>query len=87
MVLQWQSTQLGHDHESRPALDVVITKYNSSHAYQVADALAWRGETDQAFNGWSGLTNSAMVLWPWSRSTRSWSRCAATRASMHCCAR
>jgi tetratricopeptide (TPR) repeat protein len=40
---------LGHADESRRALDEVITKSAGSGGYQIAEAYAWRGETDKAF--------------------------------------
>jgi len=40
---------LGHPMESQRALDELIAKHASDGAYQVAEALAWRGEKDKAF--------------------------------------
>jgi TolB-like protein len=40
---------LGHARESQQARDELIAKHASDGAYQVAEALAWRGEKDKAF--------------------------------------
>jgi TolB-like protein/Flp pilus assembly protein TadD len=40
---------LGHAQESQQALDELISKHAPDGAYQVAEALAWRGEKDKAF--------------------------------------
>jgi TolB-like protein len=40
---------LGHAKESQQALDELIAKHASDGAYQVAEAFAWRGEKDKAF--------------------------------------
>ena len=40
---------LGHAKESQQALDELIAKHGPDGAYQVAEALAWRGEKDKAF--------------------------------------
>ena len=40
---------LGHASESDQSLDEQIAKYGHSSAYQVAEAYAWRGEKDKAF--------------------------------------
>jgi TolB-like protein/Tfp pilus assembly protein PilF len=40
---------LGHAKESQQALDELIVKHASDGAYQVAEAFAWRGEKDKAF--------------------------------------
>ncbi len=40
---------LGHGKESEQALDELIAKHAPDSAYQVAEALAWRGENDKAF--------------------------------------
>jgi TolB-like protein/lipoprotein NlpI len=40
---------LGHAKESQQALDELIDKHAQDGAYQVAEALAWRGENDKAF--------------------------------------
>ena len=40
---------LGHAKESQQALDELITKHAPDGAYQIAEALAWRGEKDKAF--------------------------------------
>jgi TolB-like protein/lipoprotein NlpI len=40
---------LGHDPESREALKTLVDKYGKEAAYQIAEAYAWRGETDHAF--------------------------------------
>ncbi|MBV8496323.1 MAG: TIR domain-containing protein [Gammaproteobacteria bacterium] len=40
---------LAHDRESRLALDEAIAKDAQSAAYQIAEAFAWRGERDRAF--------------------------------------
>jgi len=40
---------LGHTKESQQALDELIAKHARDGAYQVAEALAWRGEKDKAF--------------------------------------
>ena len=40
---------LGHAEESQQALDELIAKHALDGAYQVAEALAWRGEKDKAF--------------------------------------
>ena len=40
---------LGHAKESQQALDELIDKHAPDGAYQVAEALAWRGEKDKAF--------------------------------------
>ena len=40
---------LGHARESQQALDAAITTEGTSGAYQIAQAYAWRGETDKAF--------------------------------------
>jgi len=40
---------LGHDTQSRQALDQAIEVGARSAAYQIAEACAWRGEVDQAF--------------------------------------
>ncbi len=40
---------LGHAEESQQALDDLIAKHALDGAYQVAEALAWRGEKDRAF--------------------------------------
>jgi serine/threonine-protein kinase len=40
---------LGHARESQQALDEAITTEGTSGAYQIAQAYAWRGETDKAF--------------------------------------
>jgi hypothetical protein len=41
--------RLGHAKESQQALDELIAEHASDGAYQVAEALAWRGEKDKAF--------------------------------------
>ncbi|MGB8379568.1 MAG: hypothetical protein WCE70_14070 [Rhodanobacteraceae bacterium] len=40
---------LGHARQSRQALDDVVEKYGKAGAYQIAQAFAWRGEADKAF--------------------------------------
>jgi hypothetical protein len=40
---------LGHAKESQQALDELIAKHAPDGAYQVAEALAWRGEKDKGF--------------------------------------
>src|SRR5581483_1422273 len=40
---------LGHSKESRQALEVLIAKHAQEGAYQVAEACAWLGESDHAF--------------------------------------
>ena len=40
---------LGHARESQQALDGAIETEGTSGAYQIAQAYAWRGETDKAF--------------------------------------
>jgi TolB-like protein/Flp pilus assembly protein TadD len=40
---------LGHAKESQQALDELIAKHAPDGAYQIAEALAWRGEKDKAF--------------------------------------
>jgi TolB-like protein len=40
---------LGHPNESNRALDELIAKHAGDSAYQVAEAFAWRGEKDKAF--------------------------------------
>ena len=40
---------LGHARESQQALDEAIRSEGTSGAYQIAQAYAWRGETDKAF--------------------------------------
>ncbi|HSE12525.1 MAG TPA: hypothetical protein VLB69_07815 [Rudaea sp.] len=40
---------LGHARESQQALDELIAKYAHVSAYQIAEAYAWRGEPDKAF--------------------------------------
>ena len=40
---------LGHAKESQQVLDELIAKHAPDGAYQVAEALAWRGEKDKAF--------------------------------------
>ncbi|MGO9852282.1 MAG: TIR domain-containing protein [Steroidobacteraceae bacterium] len=40
---------LGHANESKQALDDAIAKTAQSMAYQIAEAYAWRGEADKAF--------------------------------------
>ncbi len=40
---------LGHARESQQALDQAIASEGTSGAYQIAQAYAWRGETDKAF--------------------------------------
>jgi serine/threonine protein kinase/tetratricopeptide (TPR) repeat protein len=40
---------LGHPEESQRALKSLIAKYADTWAVQVADAYAWRGQTDEAF--------------------------------------
>jgi len=40
---------LGHAKESQHALDELIEKYGHESAYQIAEAYAWRGERDKAF--------------------------------------
>ncbi len=40
---------LGHAKESQEALEELIAKHAADGAYQIAEALAWRGEKDQAF--------------------------------------
>jgi hypothetical protein len=40
---------LGHPQESQRALDELIGKFGHSGAYQIAEAYAWRGEMDRAF--------------------------------------
>ena len=40
---------LGHQRESTDALDELKKNYAAGFAFQVVEALAWRGETDQAF--------------------------------------
>lgn len=40
---------LGHARESQQALDELIAKHAADGAYQVAEALAWRGEKDKSF--------------------------------------
>jgi TolB-like protein/Tfp pilus assembly protein PilF len=40
---------LGHAQESQQALDALIAKHAPDGAYQIAEALAWRGEKDKAF--------------------------------------
>lgn len=44
---------LGHATESRRALDELTAKHEQEAAYQIAEAHAWRGETDEAFD-WLG---------------------------------
>ncbi|MEI6226456.1 MAG: protein kinase [Deltaproteobacteria bacterium] len=40
---------LGHERESREALDALIARYPDQATYQIAEVHAWRGETDRAF--------------------------------------
>jgi len=40
---------LGHAKESQAALDELIAKYAADSAYQIAEAYAWRGDSDPAF--------------------------------------
>ena len=40
---------LGHARESRQALDAEIAEFSRGSAYQIAEAYAWRGESDKAF--------------------------------------
>ena len=40
---------LGHVEESQQALDESIAKHAASSAYQIAEAYAWRGDKDKAF--------------------------------------
>jgi tetratricopeptide (TPR) repeat protein len=40
---------LGHEQESQAALDAAIAKSALGAAYQIAEAYAWRGESDKAF--------------------------------------
>ena len=40
---------LGHEKESQQALNELIAKHAADGAYQVTEALAWRGEKDKAF--------------------------------------
>jgi tetratricopeptide (TPR) repeat protein len=40
---------LGHAKESQQALDQLVAKHALDGAYQVTEALAWRGEKDKAF--------------------------------------
>jgi TolB-like protein/Tfp pilus assembly protein PilF len=40
---------LAHVKESQQALDELIAKYAQDSAYQIAEALAWRGEKEKAF--------------------------------------
>ena len=40
---------LGHAEESQQALDEEIAKFAQASAYQIAEAYAWRGERDRAF--------------------------------------
>ncbi len=40
---------LGHARRSRQALDDMVEKYGKAGAYQIAQAHAWRGEADKAF--------------------------------------
>jgi TolB-like protein/Flp pilus assembly protein TadD len=40
---------LGHDRESKAALDELTGAYSGTAAYQIAEAHAWRGEKDPAF--------------------------------------
>jgi serine/threonine-protein kinase len=44
---------LGHVTESRRALDELTAKHEQEAAYQIAEAHAWRGEKDEAFD-WLG---------------------------------
>jgi len=64
---------LGHPAESQQALDELIAKYGHVGAYQTAEAYAWRGEANEAFDwlerayvqrdgGLSSLTNDALLL-------------------------
>lgn len=39
----------GNESSSKEALDALVARYADADAYQVAQALAWRGEADQAF--------------------------------------
>jgi hypothetical protein len=41
---------LGHEKESRGALDELQRTYAGTAAYQIAQVRAWRGEKDPAFN-------------------------------------
>jgi TolB-like protein/Tfp pilus assembly protein PilF len=40
---------LGHAQESRQALEELMAKHAQEQAYQIAEACAWRGEKDRAF--------------------------------------
>jgi hypothetical protein len=40
---------LGHREASDRALEALIAGYGGSAAYQIAEACAWRGETERAF--------------------------------------
>jgi hypothetical protein len=40
---------LGRREESQRALNELISRHAQNLAYQIAEAYAWRGETDQAF--------------------------------------
>jgi serine/threonine-protein kinase len=40
---------LGHAQESQRALETLMAKHAQEQAYQIAEACAWRGEKDQAF--------------------------------------
>ena len=41
---------LGRTRESNTAIDELIARYGPVAAYQIAQVLAWRGETDRAFD-------------------------------------
>ena len=40
---------LGHTRESQQALDAEVAEFSQGSAYQIAEAYAWRGESDKAF--------------------------------------
>lgn len=40
---------LGHESESQQALEEGVSTYGAAGAYQIAEAYAWRGDTDKAF--------------------------------------
>ena len=40
---------LGHPAASQQAFDTLIAKHADGYAYQIAEAYAWRGESDHAF--------------------------------------
>ncbi len=73
-------------HRRHSALDALIAGYAETAAYQIAEAYAWRGDRERAFEWLERPTCKKMVGSSTWEQTRSSAACAAIRAARRSCA-